>query len=46
MKQIKLEKNSIYTEEDYNALPEGAPYQLIGGMLIMIPALHLIIKRS
>jgi len=39
MKQeIKLEKKSIYTEEDYNVLPEGAPYQLIGGMLIMTPA--------
>jgi len=27
-----------YTYEDYRKLPEGAPYQLIGGMLIMTPA--------
>lgn len=35
-------KNSIllkecYTYEDYSRLPEGAPYQLIGGQLIMTP---------
>jgi len=27
-----------YTYEDYRKLPEGAPYQLIGGMLIMTPS--------
>lgn len=27
-----------YTYEDYTKLPEGAPYQLIGGNLIMIPS--------
>lgn len=27
-----------YTYEDYAQLPEGAPYQLIGGELIMAPA--------
>jgi Uma2 family endonuclease len=27
-----------YTFEDYAKLPEGSPYQLIGGDLIMIPA--------
>jgi len=36
-------KNTIpvkrtYTCEDYNRLPEGAPYQLIGGELIMTPS--------
>lgn len=27
-----------YTYEDYNKLPEGAPYQLIGGKLVMTPS--------
>ena len=27
-----------YTYEDYEKLPEGAPYQLIGGDLVMTPA--------
>jgi len=27
-----------YTYEDYRRLPEGAPYQLIGGMLVMTPS--------
>ena len=27
-----------YTYEDYAKLPEGAPYQLIGGELVMIPS--------
>jgi len=27
-----------YTYEDYKKLPEGAPYQLIGGNLVMTPA--------
>ncbi len=28
----------IYTHADYQNLPEGAPYQLIGGELVMTPA--------
>ena len=31
------EKQS-YTYEDYAKLPEGAPYQLIGGQLILTPS--------
>ena len=31
-------ENKIYTYEDYTKLPEGAPYQLIGGELVMVPA--------
>ena len=27
-----------YTYEDYAQLPEGAPYQLIGGELVMSPS--------
>lgn len=33
-----LHEEKIYTYEDYAKLPEGAPYQLIGGKLIMTPA--------
>ena len=33
-----LSKKKKYTYEDYVKLPEGAPYQLIGGELIMTPA--------
>lgn len=36
--QIAAATEKIYTYEDYRKLPEGAPYQLIGGMLIMTPA--------
>lgn len=36
-KMIIPVKNS-YTYEDYARLPEGAPFQLIGGKLIMTPA--------
>ncbi len=38
-----------YTYEDYAKLPEGAPYQLIGGELIMTPSpvpYHQIILRK
>jgi Uma2 family endonuclease len=35
--KIKKEKG-FYTYEDYAKLPEGAPYQLIGGKLVMTPA--------
>ena len=31
-------KKGFYTYEDYSKLPEGAPYQLIGGKLVMTPA--------
>lgn len=31
-------ENKSYTYEDYVRLPEGSPYQLIGGDLIMVPA--------
>lgn len=37
-----------YTYEDYAKLPEGAPYQLIGGELVMTPSpvpYHQIISR-
>lgn len=32
------EKKKVYTYKDYASLPQGAPYQLIGGELIMIPS--------
>jgi len=38
-----------YTYEDYEKLPEGAPYQLIGGELIMTPSpipYHQIVKHN
>ena len=28
----------VFTQKDYDLLPEGAPYQLIGGSLVMTPA--------
>ncbi|MBI5181890.1 MAG: Uma2 family endonuclease [Nitrospirae bacterium] len=34
----QIDKKKTYTYEDYERLPEGAPYQLIGGELIMTPA--------
>jgi Uma2 family endonuclease len=33
-----LEQKKAYTYKDYAALPEGSPYQLIGGELIMTPS--------
>ncbi|TDA68716.1 MAG: Uma2 family endonuclease [Clostridia bacterium] len=36
--EIKLPARETYTYTDYALLPEGAPYQLIGGKLIMTPA--------
>jgi len=33
-----LHEKGIYTYEDYAKLPEGSPYQLIGGKLILTPA--------
>ena len=35
---IAIPKKKKYTYEDYAKLPEGAPYQLISGELIMTPA--------
>lgn len=35
---IELEKKKTCTFKDYEQLPEGAPYQLIGGELIMTPS--------
>ncbi len=32
------EREAACTYEDYCKLPEGAPYQLIGGQLVMTPA--------
>lgn len=36
--QIAATTEKMYTYEDYRKLPEGAPYQLIGGRMIMTPA--------
>ncbi len=36
--EVVSAREKIYTYEDYQSLPEGAPYQLIGGELIMTPA--------
>ncbi|MDY7031282.1 MAG: Uma2 family endonuclease [Thermodesulfobacteriota bacterium] len=35
---ISTTKKRQYTYEDYLRLPEGSPYQLIGGDLIMVPS--------
>src|SRR3990172_3778761 len=35
---LPIEKKKTYTYEDYAKLPEGAPYQLIGGELILTPS--------
>jgi len=43
-----LTGKKIYTYKDYEKLPEGAPYQLIGGDLIMTPSptpQHQLISR-
>ncbi|HLC16333.1 MAG TPA: Uma2 family endonuclease [Thermodesulfovibrionia bacterium] len=33
-----IDPNKTYTYADYEKLPEGAPYQLIGGKLVMSPS--------
>ncbi len=33
-----IEKEKFFTYKDYEQLPEGAPYQLIGGQLVLTPA--------
>ena len=35
---LQIEKKKTYTYEDYERLPEGAPYQLIRGELVMTPS--------
>jgi Uma2 family endonuclease len=35
---VEIPKKEVYTYDDYAKLPEGAPYQLIGGKLVMTPA--------
>lgn len=35
---VDIEKKKTYTYKDYERLPEGAPYQLIGGELVMTPS--------
>ncbi|NHM28859.1 Uma2 family endonuclease [Desulfofundulus sp. TPOSR] len=35
---IEIPPKELYTYEDYARLPEGAPYQLIGGKLVMTPS--------
>ncbi|MCL6447239.1 MAG: Uma2 family endonuclease [Armatimonadetes bacterium] len=37
-KEITIPQKEVYTYADYVMLPEGAPYQLIGGKLVMTPA--------
>ncbi len=46
---LEKDKTKQYTYADYEKLPEGAPYQLIGGELIMTPApipYHQIVKNN
>ena len=38
VKPLPISNKKDYTYSDYAELPEGAPYQLIGGRLIMVPA--------
>lgn len=35
---VQIEKKKTYTYKDYERLPEGAPYQLIRGELVMTPS--------
>lgn len=37
-KEIACSGDRVYTYEDYRQLPEGSPYQLIGGRLVMTPS--------
>lgn len=37
-KELTIPQKEVYTYADYALLPEGAPYQLIGGKLVMTPA--------
>jgi len=42
MKVIEVPQKEVYAYEDYAKLPEGAPYQLVGGRLVMTlaPSTH------
>jgi Uma2 family endonuclease len=49
MTTIVKENRKKYTYTDYEKLPEGAPYQLIGGNLVMTPSpvpSHQIVSRN
>jgi len=37
-REMEIPQKEVYTYADYAILPEGAPYQLIGGKLVMTPA--------
>jgi len=46
---IEIAKKRTLTYTDYEKLPEGAPYQLIGGELVMTPApvpYHQMVSRN
>ncbi|MEW6171990.1 MAG: Uma2 family endonuclease [Bacillota bacterium] len=38
LQEIASTAEKTYTYEDYRKLPEGAPYQLVGGELVLTPA--------
>jgi len=38
LQEAAVTDDKIYTYADYRQLPEGAPYQLIGGELVLTPA--------
>lgn len=38
LQEIASSSEKTFTYEDYRKLPEGAPYQLIGGELVLTPA--------
>lgn len=38
LEELAITRDKIYTYDDYRQLPEGAPYQLIGGELVLTPA--------
>jgi Uma2 family endonuclease len=38
MTTAAMDKKTAFTYEDYARLPEGSPYQLIGGELVMTPS--------
>ncbi|MGI9951819.1 Uma2 family endonuclease [Moorellaceae bacterium AZ2] len=38
LKEMAAATDKVYTYTDYRQLPEGAPYQLIGGKLVLTPS--------
>ena len=38
LEELAFTRDRVYTYDDYRQLPEGAPYQLIGGELVLTPA--------